>query len=52
MEDVVNSGEAGRFTWRALAGAPLVAIGLLVASVIACDHAGIAFRDPDHVAAQ
>jgi membrane-associated phospholipid phosphatase len=48
----MNDGEAGRFTWRALAGAPLVAIGLVVASVIACDHAGIAFRDPDNVAAQ
>jgi len=43
---------AGHFTWRALAGAPLVAVVLVIAALIACDHAGIAFRDPDNVAAQ
>jgi hypothetical protein len=49
---VTGDDGANRFTWRALAGAPLVAIGLVIAAVIACDHAGIAFRDPDSVAAQ
>jgi hypothetical protein len=43
---------AGHFTWRALAGGPLVAIVLLIAAIAACEHAGIAFRDPDSVAAQ
>jgi hypothetical protein len=42
----------GRFTWRALAAAPLVAVVLVIAAVLACDHAGVAFRDPDNVAAQ
>jgi membrane-associated phospholipid phosphatase len=50
--DVRQSATAGHFTWRALAGAPLIAVGLVVAAVIACDHAGVAFRDPDNVAAQ
>ena len=31
---------AGHFTWRALAGAPIVAVLLLVAAVIACAEAG------------
>jgi membrane-associated phospholipid phosphatase len=48
----VRDTDAGHFTWRALAGAPLVAIGLVVAAVLACNHVGIAFRDPDNVAAQ
>ena len=48
-EDTVGTG---RFTWRALAGAPLVAVGLVVAAVVACGHAGVSFRDPDGVAAQ
>jgi membrane-associated phospholipid phosphatase len=43
---------AGRVTLRALAGAPLVALGTVVAALVACDDAGVAFRDPDHVAAQ
>src|SRR6185436_11012397 len=43
---------AGHFTWRALAGAPVVAVVLLVAAVIACAEAGVSFRDPDNVAAQ
>ena len=43
---------AGHFTWRALAGAPVVAVLLLVAAVIACAEAGVSFRDPDNVAAQ
>jgi hypothetical protein len=42
----------GHFTWRALAGPPLVALCLVIAAVIACDQAGVAFRDPDRVAAQ
>jgi membrane-associated phospholipid phosphatase len=49
---VNGDGSAGHFTWRALAVAPLVAIGLVITAVIACDHAGVAFRDPDNVAAQ
>lgn len=52
MTPVDDDGAAGRFTWRALAGAPLVALGLVIAAVIACDHAGVSFRDPDNVAAQ
>jgi hypothetical protein len=47
-----DTQDAGRFTWRALAASPLVAVGLVVAAVLACDHAGVAFRDPDNVAAQ
>ena len=43
---------AGHFTWRALAGAPVVAALLVVAAVIACGEAGVSFRDPDNVAAQ
>jgi hypothetical protein len=43
---------AGHFTWRALAGAPLVAVALLVTAIVACAHEGISFRDPDGVAAQ
>jgi hypothetical protein len=42
----------GRFTWRALVAAPLVAIATVVWALIACADAGIAFRDPDNVAAQ
>ena len=38
---------AGHFTWRALAGAPVVAALLVVAAVIACGEAGVSFRDPD-----
>ena len=48
----IDERAAGRFTWRALAGAPLVAAGTVVAALIACDEAGVAFRDPDNVAAQ
>jgi hypothetical protein len=48
----VDEREAGRFTWRALAGAPLVALGTVVAALVACGEADVAFRDPDSVAAQ
>jgi membrane-associated phospholipid phosphatase len=51
-DEARDPSTAGHFTWRALAGAPLVAFGLVIAAVVACDHAGIAFRDPDNVAAQ
>ncbi len=47
-----DNGAAGQFTWRALAGGPLIAIGLVSAAVIACNEAGVSFRDPDNVAAQ
>jgi hypothetical protein len=49
---VTDRTTGGHFTWRALAGAPLVAVVLLITAVAACEHAGIAFRDPDSVAAQ
>jgi membrane-associated phospholipid phosphatase len=49
--DVNGDASAGHFTWRALAAAPLTAIALVVAAVVACDSAGISFRDPDNVAA-
>ncbi len=48
----MSDASGGSFTWRALAAAPIVAVVLVVAALIACAEAGVAFRDPDNVAAQ
>ena len=37
---------------RAVVAGPLVALTTLVAALIATGHAGVSFRDPDHVAAK
>ena len=42
---------SGWATWRAVAATPIVAALLLVVALWATNRAGVAFRDPDHVAA-
>ena len=38
-------------TWRALAAPPVIAVLTVIAALIATAEAGVAFRDPDHIAA-